>query len=180
MTSAAKNVYKNVFVGGKLRNPSTSSVVVNGHVYYGALNAKNMNFNGGKTELSTLSAPPVDFDRYEYLATHIEAGSYADGYDVIVVEEHKGACYHMYDFLAAGAQGANNGKTLVVFPFSNDICLTTTPDGRQFGPSVLAPFSKVILKNAGYIDGTVVAKTFVTGGANRGSAQQLHGNMYNG
>jgi hypothetical protein len=59
--------------------------------------------------------------------------------------------------------------------------LTKTNDGRQFGPSVLAPFSKVTLTNAGFIDGAVIAKEFTTVvGSNLGGDLQLHGAIYNG
>lgn len=167
--NAAKNVYKNMYVGGTLSNPSQSTVTVGGHVYYGSITEPiNMNFNGGKSKLSDLSESPLDFEYYEWLATHITAGSYSDGYDVIIETQPKtdGSCYTMHDFLGSSAQGANNGKTLVVFTFDSDICLTKTSDGRQFGPSVLAPFSKVTLTDAGYLDGVVIAKSFttVTGG----------------
>ena len=180
--SAAKNVYKKMYVGGNLSNPSSSSVTVGGHVYYGSITEPiNTNFNGGKTKLSDLPNPPIDFEYYEWLATHIEGGLFDNGYEVIVVTQPKGSCYTMYDFLGTAAQGSNNGKTLIVFTFNDEICLTKTPDGRQFGPSVLAPFSKVTLTNAGYLDGIVIAKSFTTvmNGSN-GSEQQLHGMAYDG
>ena len=182
--SAAKNVYKKMYVGGNLSNPSSSTVTVGGHVYYGSITEPiNTNFNGGMTKLSDLppNNPPIDFEYYEWLATHIEAGSFDNGYEVILVTQPKGSCYNMYDFLGTAAQGSNNGKTLIVFTFDDDVCLTKTPDGRQFGPSVLAPFSKVTLTNAGYLDGIVIAKSFTTvmNGSN-GSEQQLHGVSYDG
>lgn len=87
----------------------------------------------------------------------------------------------MYDFLGTNAQGSNNGKTLIVFTFSDNICLTKTPDGRQFGPSVLAPFSDVTLTDAGYLDGIIIARRFTTVmNGNSGGEQQLHGNVYSG
>mmetsp|Transcript_19385 Transcript_19385/g.42160 ORF Transcript_19385/g.42160 Transcript_19385/m.42160 type:complete len:278 (+) Transcript_19385:144-977(+) len=180
--NTAKNVYRKIFVGGSLRNPSQSTVTVGGHVYYGSLREPiNTNFNGGGTKLSDVSSPPLDFDYYEWLATNIMEGSYSDGYQVIVVSQPKGSCYNMYDFLGSDAQGSNNGKTLIVFTFSNDVCLTKTPDGRQFGPSVLAPFSKVTLTNSGYLDGIVIARRFTTyTSSSEGSEQQLHGNVYRG
>merc|ERR1712176_711511 len=64
---------------------------------------------------------------------------------------------------------------------NDDICLTKTRDGRQFGPSVLAPFSKVTLTNSGFIDGIVIAKEFTTvTDSGLGTEQQLHGATYNG
>ena len=183
VNSAAHNVYTQMYVGGNLRNPySQSSIAVDGHVYYSSMTEPiNTNFNGGKTKLSDMSSPPLDFEYYEWLATHINAGVYANGYRVIVKTQPKGSCYHMYDFLGPDAQGYNQGKTLIVFTFPDNICLTKTPDGRQFGPSVLAPFSKVTLTNAGFLDGIVIARRFTTVfNGNYGSEQQLHGAVYSG
>jgi len=180
--TAAKNVYTKMFVGGTLSNPSSSSVTINGRVHYGAMLEPIMtNFNGGKTQLGSLDTYPVDFEYYEWLATHILPGQYNYGREVIVVEEPKIGCYNMYDFLGSAAQGENNGKTLIVFTFSEDLCLTKTHDGRQFGPSVLAPFSKVTLTNSGYADGIIIAREFTTvNGGSTGSEQQLHGDTYDG
>lgn len=180
--SAAKTVYKNMFVGGNFSNPGTSSITVNGHVYHGdIIEPINTNFNGGKTKLSSMSTPPLAFAYYEWLATHLVAGVYENGYQVVVAKQPKGSCYHMYDFLGTNAQGSNNGKTLIVFTFSDDICLSKTPDGRQFGPSVLAPFSDVTLTDAGYLDGIIIARRFTTVmNGNSGGEQQLHGNVYAG
>ena len=180
--TAAKTVYKNMFVGGNLSNPGTSSIAVNGHVYHGdIIEPINANFNGGKTKLSSMSSPPLTFAYYEWLATHLVAGVYENGYQVIVATQPKGSCYHMYDFLGTNAQGSNNGKTLIVFTFSDNICLTKTPDGRQSGPSVLAPFSDVTLTDAGYLDGIIIARRFTTVmNGNSGGEQQLHGNVYSG
>lgn len=182
VASAAKSVYKNMFVGGSLSNPGTSSITVNGHVYHGdIIEPINTNFNGGRTKLSSMGYPPVAFAYYEWLAAHLVAGVYRNGYRVIVVTQPKGSCYHMYDFLDRNAQGSDNGKTLIVFAFLDDICLTATPDGRQFGPSVLAPFSNVTLTNAGYLDGIIIARRFTTVmNGNSGGEQQLHGNVYSG
>ena len=292
--TAAKSVYKKMFVGGTLSNPSSSTVTVNGRVHYGEmLEPINMNFNGGKTQLGPLDTHPVDFEYYKWLATHIMPGQYDNGREVIVVEEPKGSCYNMYDFLGSAptviqggingaandllhlsnaaydypdmnkaandypdlnyvandlldqhkfavelldpnnaaydypdmtnaandfpdlnyaandlidqqkfandlldmndypdlnyaandnlTQGENNGRTLIVFTFSEDICFTKTNDGRQFGPSILAPFSKVTLTNSGYADGIIIAREFTTvNGGSTGSEQQLHGDIYDG
>jgi hypothetical protein len=171
-----------MYVGGKYSNPGTASIAINGPVYYGNTEEPSYtNFNGGKTELSTMKTPPVDFGYYEWLATHVVSGIYNNGYQIIVISKPKGSCYDMYDFLGTDAQGENNGKTLIVFTFSDNICITKTYDGRQFGPSILAPFSEVTLTNAGYIDGIIIAKSFTTVMAgNIGSEQQLHGKVYSG
>jgi hypothetical protein len=85
----------------------------------------------------------------------------------------------MYDF-NNGGQGEDNGNTVVIFNTSQDVFITKTSDGRQFGPSIIAPFAKVSVSGeAGYVDGFVVAKTFETTGGSQGSLQ-LHGDTYSG
>ena len=77
-------------------------------------------------------------------------------------------------------QGEDNGKTLVVFQGTGTVTLTATSDGRQFGPSVLAPFAQVLLEgNAGYVDGFVVANNFQTIGQNV-NGLQMHADAYTG
>lgn len=59
-------------------------------------------------------------------------------------------------------QKTANGRILVVFNTADDIVLTKTQLGCQFGPSVLVPFSKgvTVLGAAGFVDaGWIVAKT---------------------
>ena len=53
----------------------------------------------------------------------------------------------MDDFKYGGG-GEDNGKTLVIFKGAGTICLTKTHQGRQFGPSVLAPFAHVTVQVA--------------------------------
>lgn len=114
--------------------------------------------------------------RFEYLAQHAKSSQEGD-HKVVVV--NKGGTYNLYDF-NNGGQGYDRGKTLVIFNTSEDIYLTKTSDSRQFGPSVIAPFAKVILKgDAGFIDGSVYAKQFETSGGNQGQLQ-MHGETYSG
>lgn len=183
-----------MFVGGELKNPNGDSIAVDGHVYYGSLHAgsaNTWNFNAGSTHLATLSPEnyPIDFGYYEWLALNIQQGtSYANGRKVFVVDMPRASgCYDMYDFLDGDAQGYDLGKTLIVFTYSDTLCLTETHDGRQWGPSVLAPFATVRLTEAGFSDGTIIAKRFSTvgglGGSNwnsKGGELQLHGKMYDG
>jgi hypothetical protein len=62
----------------------------------------------------------------------------------------RGGTYHLYDFVPDG-QGENYGKTLAIFNTSEEVMSTKTPDARQFGPSVIAPFLKfTILGDAMY------------------------------
>ena len=198
-TTAAHSVYTKMFVGGQLKNPGTISIPVDGHAYYGSLGSGGpWNFNAGSTVLSTLSPAnyPIDFGYYEWLALNIKEGTYANDRKVFVVDTPKanGACYHMFDFLDQDAQGYDEGKTLIVFTYDpadyfqqqdkQHICLTKTHD-RKWGPSVLAPFAKVrLLNDAGFSDGTIIAKEFSTINHNNwsdvGTGLQLHGDMYDG
>jgi len=183
MTSAAHNVYQNIAVGGKLTNPSNAHVAINGKVYYGKSWNGKFNFNGGIKKINGLEDIDIDFAHYEWLARNMKSSD-INGKKVIVKTTGKdgsqNGCYDLYDFRQFG-QGYDNGNTLVVFNTKDPICLTKTKDGRQFGPSVLAPFSKVTLTNAGFIDGVVIAKEFTTvRGSNLGTNLQLHGKTFNG
>lgn len=183
MISGAHSVYKKTVVGGKLENPSNSHITMDGKVYYGESRKGKFNFNKGVEKFDDWETTGVDYNHYEWLAQNMK-NSNANGKKVIVKTTGKdgsrNGCYDLYDF-RPGGQGYDNGNTLVVFNTDDDICLTKTTDGRQFGPSVLAPFSKVTLNDAGFIDGAVIAKEFTTvKGSNQGTELQLHGAMYNG
>jgi hypothetical protein len=56
----------------------------------------------------------------------------------------RGGTYNLHDFVPGG-QREDNGKTLVIFNTSEAVTLIKTYDNRQFGPSVIAPFSKVTI-----------------------------------
>lgn len=149
-TSQAHLIYKAVDVGGTFSNGGgTSSIVVSSNFgpytsYAGAVEGSQyFNFKGGVE-----TGPSMSFGHFEELARNIRPGSYPGGFKVFVVTsgstgEGANGCYEMSQFLGPDAQGEDNGKTLIVFDTEDDICLTKTSSGRQFGPSVLAPFSKV-------------------------------------
>ena len=130
----------------------------------------------GKTTISSLDQV-IDFEHLKWLAQNIE-DSDVNGYKVVAMT--KGGTFDTSDFRGSDGQGEDNGKTLVVFNTAEDVTLTKTNGGRQFGPSVLAPFSDVYLRGqAGFIDGFVVAKRFFTNGSNP-SNLQMHGDTYQG
>jgi hypothetical protein len=132
-------------------------------------------FNGGL--LLGQKIPQSSYDQFVYLAKNAVSATYPNNYKVIVLQ--KGGTYNLYDFVPDG-QGEDNGKTLVIFNTYDDITITQSITGRQFGPSIIAPFSKVIvLGDAGYVDGSVIAKTVITSGPNQ-SALQFHGDCYTG
>jgi len=178
---AAHNVYTGVAIGGQFEDGHPNSNMVVGArksqmSYMGSLKSPyNINFNGGKTTNAALE-DVVDWDHYVWLAKNAESSN--AGNKKVVVLDH-GGTFNLYDF-RWGGQGEDNGNTLVIFNTDDDITLTKTSDGRQFGPSVIAPFSKVYLRGeAGYIDGFVVAKSFETNGQNP-SQLQMHGDTYTG
>ena len=165
--SGAKNVYTKIAAGTNVVNPANHHVTVDGRVYYGGFYSGKFNFNQGIELINDLSDIGIDFARFEWLAQNLRDYD-KNGYKVFVKTSGSppgGGCWNMFHFLDQDAQGEDNGNTLVVFNTSDEICLTKTSSGRQFGPSVLAPFSKVVLRNeAGYIDGNIVAKKFSTVG----------------
>lgn len=183
LISGAHSAYHQIAVGGQLKNPSNSQMVVDEKVYGNSWQGR-FNFNGGVEKVNDLNdVPTVDFAHYQWLARNMKSSN-VNGKKVIVkntgLDGSRNGCYDLYDF-RPGGQGYDNGNTLVVFNTTDDICLTKTRDGRQFGPSVLAPFSKVTLTHAGFIDGAVIAREFTTvDGSYTGSELQLHGTTYNG
>jgi hypothetical protein len=174
----AHAIYLGVAVGGTLSDTTSneSGTVDKTRSYVGSLSSNaRFNFNGGISQNADLSSV-VDFSHYEWLARN--AVSSNEGGKKVIVVDH-GGTFNMYDF-NDGGQGSDNGNTLVIFDTEEDITLDKTSDGRQFGPSVVAPFAKVSLKGrAGYIDGIVVAKEFTTSSGNQGQLQ-LHGKAYTG
>jgi hypothetical protein len=174
----AHAIYLGVAVGGTLSDTTSneSGTVDKTKSYVGSLSSNaRFNFNGGISQNAALSSI-VDFSHYEWLARNA-VSSNAGGKKVIVVDH--GGTFNMYDF-NSGGQGSDDGNTLIIFDTDEDITLDKTSDGRQFGPSVIAPFAKVSLKGrAGYIDGIVVAKEFKTTSSNQGQLQ-LHGKAYTG
>jgi len=181
MTSGAHELYKKVAVGGSFINPTNQHISVNGKVYYGKNKAWRVNYNGGSQKINDLSEADVDWAHLEWLARNLKASNIG-GKKVFVETAAKanGACFDLYDF-NKGGQGYDRGNTLVVFNTDDDLCFKKTHDGRQFGPSILAPFSKVTVNNAGFVDGIVIAKEFTTvKGTNKGGELQLHGDTYDG
>ena len=176
-TIAGHSLYKGVGIGGTFYDgsPNEYGTVDRTMSYIRYLDPnEKFHFNGGLTVGQ--SVPQSMYDQFIHLATNAVSAKYSDGYEVFVLT--RGGTYDLYDFVYEG-QGENNGKTLVIFNTSEDVTLTSA-SGRQFGPSVLAPFSKVIvLGDAGYVDGFIVGKTVHTSGPNA-SGLQFHGDGYTG
>jgi hypothetical protein len=81
-------------------------------------------------------------------------------------------------FLGRNGQREDIGNTIVFFNTCEDIIITKSSLDRQVGPSIVAPFVMVIvLGDAGYVDGFIVAKTLVTSGKNQ---LQIHGYNFPG
>eukprot|EP00980_Cylindrotheca_fusiformis_P013275 scaffold3374_cov141-Cylindrotheca_fusiformis.AAC.6 len=157
---AAHSIYTGLAIGGALSDPkSDMSKAVTGPSYLYSIDGNiNFNWNGGYEEGVSLD-DVIDFGRFEDLARSAQSSEH------VFVMAH-GGTFNLYDFVAGG-QGYDRGQTLVIFNTNEDVILTKTHDGRQFGPSVIAPFSHVELKgDAGFIDGTLVAKSIATTGGN--------------
>jgi len=174
----AHNMYKGLAIGGQLRDgsPNENAVVDSTKSYIHELaGTTKFTFNGGKA-IGATEVPDSMWAQFEYLATH--AVSSSEGNKKVVVMT-QGGTYNTFDF-NNGGQGEDNGNTLVIFNTDEDITLTKTSDGRQFGPTVIAPFAKVFVKgDAGYVDGSIYAKYVETTGGNQGQLQ-LHGDTYKG
>jgi len=177
-TIGAHSMYKGLAIAGTLYDgsPNESGTVDSTKSFVKSLDGNtNFNFNGG-IQLGSSTVVDGMYERFAYLAQNAK-DSQSGSYKVVV--KSQGGTFNTYDF-NAGGQGEDNGKTLVIFNTNQDVTLTKTPDSRQFGPTVIAPFAKVIVKgDAGFVDGSIYAKTLETQGGNQGGLQ-LHGDTYTG
>jgi len=171
--TAANSRYK-IAVEGLYDNPSDDDnveVVSNGRIYYGELGHGNLNYNGGHTRINSLSDAhgEPDFTYFQWLAQNLEDSEDNNGNIVKVFTSGNAGsgpngCYTNQD-VAPMVMNPEGRKTLAVFNTADDICLEAV-EGFEwepfFGPSVLAPFSKVKLTNA-RLDGVLIARSFHCG-----------------
>jgi len=154
-----------VTIGGDLLDGTEqNNGVVGGQANIGGKGIGNWNFNGGKNE-GIIFADHFRWSDFETLARTAVSGTYKKpdnpSRDFKVVVYTKGGLYDSFDFRAEGKGELDGTLTLAVFNTKEDIVLGPTSDNRQFGPSVLAPFSTVTVKErTGYTDGFIVAKAF--------------------
>lgn len=179
--SAAHTLPSKVAVGETFGNPKNHNISPGGKIFYKTKGNGNFNFNGGSKEIDTLFDvdPPVDFAYLQWLARNIKS-SENGRYKVKVYTSGKegtgpGGCYTLTDLRPEESAQSDGTITLAVFNTSDDICLGTPQNGRAFGPSVLAPFSKVTLES-NYVDGLVIAKEFFSDK----TESQLHGKVFKG
>ena len=175
--NGAHSMYKGMAVGGLLvdETPNESGTVDRTMSFIQAMTSQSrFNFNGGVTFNQTV--PLSMYEHFAFLARNAVNSSNTDGFKVVVLT--KGGTYNLYHFVPGG-QGEDNGKTLVIFNTQESITITATSDGRQFGPSIIAPFANVsVSSNAGYVDGLIMAKNFLTSSAC--GSLQLHADTYTG
>ena len=180
------SVYLPVAVGGTLKDgtPNESGNIASNtrgksyvNAFYGNTAQTFNNFpNGGYSIISNLSEANLQWDHFEWIARNARSST-SQNYKVVVFTT--GGTFNLYD-ARDGGQSNDNGNTLMIFNTQADIFLTKTSDGRAFGPSVIAPFSRVTLfGDAQSIDGFVVAKEFTDSGGNAGQLQ-MHGKGYTG
>lgn len=129
-------------------------------------------FHAGVT---TGGALPFDWGHFEYLATHVD---HSPPTAFVVNQGVAGGTFTLNDFLPYGQP--NTATSLVIFVNTGLVRITATADGRQFGPSILAPFAQVDLDGSvGFVEGFVVARSFSTSGPGA-SSLQLHGRGFQG
>jgi len=194
---SAHDVYRAVHIGGTLTDGSTNDNVISANYqnqvsWMGALGSPVKPTAGATLEIKGPNvqnvpyplpnyvvggSPQLDFAFYEWLTRNAKSST-SGNYMVVVVTT--GGTYNTENFRGPNGQGSDNGNTLVIFNTNQDVTLDCTSSSRQFGPSVIAPFSKVIIKGrAGYVDGLVVAKQFTDDNLSADSLQ-MHGNVYTG
>jgi hypothetical protein len=174
---SAKLVYSGIIVGGGLFDQTQNEHGVIGSnrpekSYIKWRSGGRWEFKGG-VETGFKLSDKFTWSDFEWLAMNLKNYN-KNGYGIKVFT--RGGTYNMYDQPGA-TQGYDKGKHMLVFTTSDTIILDKTNDGRQFGPTVLAPFAKVVLKgSAGFIDGCVIAKQF----GSDGNGLQMHGDCYKG
>jgi hypothetical protein len=168
---------KGICIGGTLfdSTPTESGAIDNTTSLVGALDDNTaFYFNGGVKVGESL---PLQTALHFIYLTLNAVNATLDGYKVIVMSN--GGAYNSFDF-DPESTGRDHGKTLVIFNTSDDVTLIPTSTGRPFGPSVIAPFSKVVIRSdIGFVDGFIVGKTIETVGADQSSVIFV-GNGYTG
>ena len=86
-----------------------------------------------------------------------------------------------YRYSQHGYQSDNEGRlTLYVLTGSTPVRLVDSRLGRQFGPSVLAPFAEISVQSStGFVDGFIVADSYMDN-VTDSITVQLHGDFYQG
>ena len=175
--------YTKLAVGGRLIDGTPwQSATVGGDSFVGAIDpSANIRWKGGVVIGGEF---PFEWWHFEHLAQRLKVGTYGpphDRYRVYAIDQGtEGGSYDLRHFNPhESAQGEDQGRTLVVFRGSGPIHLHCTWDGRQFGPTVLAPYADVVLDgDVGFVDGLIVARTL--SGKNGAAQIQLHGDAYKG
>ncbi len=200
---AAKNVYSGISVGGVLHRgvqveskqvsshaPHHHSWVGGGFAHPSSGHSRHgFEFKGGVTTHGAMPFDAVGWERLADLARSVVPSNHGH-HAVFVVDQ--GGVYSTSDechVISRSGEFGNaspndNGRTLVVYRGAGSVCLTRDHNGRQFGPSVLAPFARVIVTaDLGYVDGYIVARSLGAHGnfgGQTGGDVQLHGDSYSG
>jgi hypothetical protein len=190
----AHNVYTGLAVGGTLTDGTPlAAAVVAGTVpsvvdAFGSPSA-NIHFNSGVTTGEGSFAAAINYASLETMAaTAVGFIDYVTGFAVFVVDQGSaGGYFRASDFPhpppgtnPLDLQGEDNGNTLVIFNNTGTVNILKTKSGRQWGPSILAPFAHVNIDgSAGFVDGQIMAKSVgSTGEDARGL--QYHGDLFRG
>ena len=143
----AHTVTKGLAIGGALQDSSpfaAGAATVGGRSYVGSIRGiAQFNWRGG---IRYGQGIPFSFMQLEELALSVvpldnsvllvdQGGRYSS------TDE---ACDHPYR-PPASAAAEDNGNTLIVFKGEGTICLASDHYGKEFGPSVLAPFARVVI-----------------------------------
>ncbi|KAJ8598133.1 hypothetical protein CTAYLR_007419 [Chrysophaeum taylorii] len=165
------NADKPVAVGGELSTVEDwNQVTVAGTSYVGSLHATNNKI----TFAEGLAADgfPFDWEEVEALASKI-----APSTNVHVIEQQADQVFDNFDFLDASDEHSksnrNDGQTLVVFTGTEDVRISPVW-GRCFGPSIIAPFARVLASDWCSVEGYIIAESYDANGI----GQNLRGEGY--
>lgn len=187
----AHNMYKPIVIGGTLfdGNPTTTKPIAGTSYVQRVVEPNRFAFHQLKLNTPADDLPWMELEQIALTVISKTTGEYTvlvidQGSDVVTINTAQ----------VVGAerqkrglpQGEDNGRSLVVFRGTGDVFLVGTGTtnvevaGRQFGPTVLAPFAKVVADgSAGYIDGLIIARSLDYSGKNAIQVQ-FHGDSYKG
>ncbi|KAJ8602371.1 hypothetical protein CTAYLR_004214 [Chrysophaeum taylorii] len=167
------NADKPVAVRGELSTVEDwNRLTVAGTSYVGTLHATKNKITFSEGVLETAGGFPFDWIEVEALALAIRPST-----NVHIVEQQAGQVFDNFDFLEPSddrsKSNQNNGRTLVVFTGTEDVTISPVW-GRCFGPSIIAPFARVVAKGWCSVEGYIVAKSYDANGI----SQNLYGEGY--
>lgn len=166
--------YGGFMIGGNLLDlsPQESKVIQGTSWIAGSINCPICQWHGSLVKREM----PVDWGHIEYIAQHtlpshnvlvFDQGADSVVLDADVVRKYISYVVHL------------GSSVLMILRGTGTITVRGASDGRQFYPSLLAPFATVqVHHSVGFMDGVIIAKSYRAIGG--GGGVQLHASVFDG